>query len=67
MTAKILLDRSRCVGLGLCEAVSPDHFEVGDDGALILLREDVADDEIELMEEAVEACPTRALLLERLG
>jgi len=65
VTGKIVLDRSRCVGLGLCEAVSPEHFEVGDDGNLTLLREDVSADELDIIEEAVEACPTRALVLER--
>lgn len=33
---KIEVERSKCVGLGLCEAASPKHFEVGDDGQLIV-------------------------------
>jgi ferredoxin len=58
---KIEVDRAKCVGLGLCEAASPDHFEVGDDGKLILLDENFTEDERREVEEAVRACPTAAL------
>jgi ferredoxin len=58
---KIEVDRVKCVGLGLCEAASPDHFEVGDDGKLVLLSETVTDDQRVTVEEAVRSCPTAAL------
>jgi ferredoxin len=58
---KIEVDRAKCVGLGLCEAASPDHFEVGDDGKLVLLKDTVTEGERRAVEEAVRACPTAAL------
>jgi ferredoxin len=60
---RILVDRSRCTGIGICESIAPDHFEVGDDGALVLVREDVAGPSRADVEEAVRSCPALALSL----
>lgn len=57
----IKVDRTKCVGLGLCEMAAPDHFEVGDDGKLILLNATFTEDERRAVEEAVRSCPTAAL------
>jgi ferredoxin len=61
---KVHLDRAKCTGLGICESLAPDFFEIGDDGALLVLRDDVAQDEIQEVEEAVKGCPTEALRME---
>ena len=61
---RIVLDESRCSSLGMCESVAPDFFEVGDDGALAVLRDEADEDQRALLEEAVAACPTAALRLE---
>ncbi|MEZ2392195.1 ferredoxin [bacterium RCC_150] len=58
---KIEVDRVKCVGLGLCEAASPEHFEVGDDGQLVLLSETVTDEQRAAVEDAIRSCPTAAL------
>ncbi|CAN5201060.1 ferredoxin [soil metagenome] len=60
---KIQVDRSKCVGLGLCEAAAPNYFEVEDDGRLLVLRENVEIDDLAEVEEAVQSCPTSALRL----
>ena len=60
---RIVVDRDKCTGLGMCEGVAPDVFEVGDDGALVLHLAEVTDDRAAEMREAVEACPTEALSL----
>lgn len=59
----IEVDRLKCVGLGLCEDAAPDHFEVGDDGQLIVLAEKVSEADLKIVQEAVRACPTAALKL----
>jgi ferredoxin len=59
----VLVDRARCTGLGICESIAPEVFEIADDGQLILLRDDVPDGELATMEEAVQSCPTAALRL----
>jgi ferredoxin len=60
---RIVLDESKCSSLGMCEAVAPDLFEVGDDGALHLLVVEPPDDRRADVEEAIAACPTGALSL----
>jgi ferredoxin len=60
---RLRVDRARCLGTGGCEAVAPEVFEVGDDGVVRVLVEDVdADDEA--VRDAVDTCPTLALSLE---
>jgi ferredoxin len=60
---KVTVDRVKCTGLGICEAKAPDAFEIDDDGNLVILVDDVPDDQVELMKQAVEGCPTQALRL----
>ena len=59
----VTLDRDRCTGLGICESIAPDHFEIADDGAVVVLRDDVAPNERATLEDAVRSCPTGALRL----
>lgn len=61
---KVVVDRRRCMGMGACESLAPEHFEVHDDGQVMLLRESVADESRMDVEAAVEGCPTEALRLE---
>jgi ferredoxin len=62
---KVKVDYTKCTGLGICESVAPDFFEVNDDGDLVLLKRDISDDELDAVEEAVAGCPTEALSIER--
>lgn len=62
---KVSVDFAKCTGLGICESMAPDIFEVDDDGKLLLLRTDITDDELQSVEEAVTGCPTQALRIER--
>jgi ferredoxin len=62
---KVIVDFVKCTGLGICESMAPDIFEVNDDGALVLLKEGITDDELQAVEEAVAGCPTEALRIER--
>ncbi|MFF4260224.1 ferredoxin [Streptomyces sp. NPDC001663] len=60
---KILLDRGKCTGLGICESMAPDVFEVDDDGALVLRTDTVPEGRLAEIEAAVTSCPTEALRL----
>jgi ferredoxin len=62
---KVIVDFAKCTGLGICESMAPEFFEVNDDGELVLLRDDITDDELQSVEEAVSGCPTEALRIER--
>ncbi len=61
---QVVVDRSRCQGVGMCESVRPDVFEVADDGELLVHDGAVAPDDRSDLEQAVEACPTGALRLD---
>ena len=62
---KIVLDRARCTGLGICESIADAYFEIGDDGTLILHKDDVDPADEAAIEDAVRQCPTLALSVER--
>ncbi|MPR00022.1 ferredoxin [Modestobacter sp. I12A-02628] len=60
---KIIVDRARCEGHGLCEDVAPDLFSLDDDGELVVAHEG---DELPEQSEtaaraAVSSCPVAAL------
>ncbi|RNL62764.1 ferredoxin [Nocardioides marmoriginsengisoli] len=62
---KVKVDFEKCTGLGICESLAPEFFEVNDDGDLVLLREDLDEGDLAAVEEAVAGCPTEALWIER--
>lgn len=64
MALKIVVDRGRCTGMGVCESLAPDRFEIGDDGVMMLHRADFTDAERDLLDEIVRSCPARALSVE---
>jgi ferredoxin len=64
---KIVLDRPRCEGHGLCEEVAPKLMHLDDAGELILDVEVVDDNDqasIEAAKAAVRVCPVAALKLQ---
>jgi ferredoxin len=61
---KIVVDKSKCSSIGLCEAVAPDIFEIGADGALNILMEDISEDRRTDLDQACENCPTQALSIQ---
>ncbi len=61
---KIILDRPRCEGHGLCEEVAPKLMHLDDDGELVLDVVDVDDSNIEAAKAAVRVCPVAALKIQ---
>lgn len=61
---KIVVDFNKCTGLGICESLSPQHFEVEESGELVLLKADVSPHEVAAVEQSVSSCPTEALRIE---
>ena len=61
---RIVVDRTRCSSIGLCEANAPDIFEIGADGALTILMDDIPANRRIDLEQACENCPTQALSIE---
>jgi len=61
---KICVDHGKCTGLGICESLAPDYFEVDDAGDLVLLKQDIEPADLQALQEAVDGCPTEAIHLE---
>ncbi len=60
---RVEVDRERCASTGGCEAVAPEVFEIGADGELVILQPEPPEELMSVVQEAVAACPTRALRL----
>ncbi|WP_127125096.1 ferredoxin [Georgenia sp. SYP-B2076] len=59
---KIILDRPRCEGHGLCEEAAPRLMHLDDDGELVLDVEDVEEaSDVDAAKAAVRVCPVAAL------
>lgn len=61
---KIVVDKSKCSSIGLCEATAADIFEVHADGVLHIVMDDIPEDRRTDLEQACENCPTQALSIE---
>lgn len=61
---RVVVDRTKCSSIGLCEATAPDIFEIGADGTLEILIDDVPANRRIDLEQACENCPTQALSIE---
>lgn len=62
--ARIVADLGKCDGIGMCESLCPEVFEVGDEGHVVLHSETVPDGMEQEVREAVESCPQSALSIE---
>jgi ferredoxin len=61
---KILVDRDKCEGLGMCEAMAHEYFEVDDDEIMTVLNDSPPESERDHVHAAVQACPVLALTLQ---
>lgn len=59
---KVWVDRSICDSHGQCTAVAPENFSLNKDGVLEY-REDFPDEELDSIEDAIDACPVQAISL----
>lgn len=62
---KVLVNRDKCAGIGLCEMSAPNVIEVGEDGQAATLLDEIPDEDMAGVEEAVSNCPTEALTIEQ--
>lgn len=61
MSKKIVVDFAKCSGIGICESIAPEFYEVNDDGDLVLMRADVDAENLQAIEKTVLECPAGAL------
>jgi ferredoxin len=59
---KIRIDERRCQGFGMCAIAAPELFAVGEkDGYAVALVSEVAPEQREAAQAAVENCPMHAI------
>jgi ferredoxin len=63
---RVEVDYDKCQSLGVCESLAPQVFELQADGLHLLASEVTTADEPDVT-DAVAACPSFALRLERDG
>ncbi|OGY23876.1 MAG: hypothetical protein A2172_05065 [Candidatus Woykebacteria bacterium RBG_13_40_15] len=61
MPYKIQIDRTLCMGDGICTAIAPNTFELNSEGKSTV--KNPTGDSDEKILEAVKACPVKAMLL----
>ncbi|KUO05662.1 ferredoxin [Streptomyces caeruleatus] len=60
---KVELEADKCVASGQCVLAAMDVFDQDDDGIAILLEEQVGEDRLDDVREAVAVCPAAAIRL----
>ena len=60
---KVRVDPELCTGCGPCAEICPEVFEMRDDKSVVLLGEVPAELQ-DSVREAVDACPTGAIIIE---
>lgn len=60
---KLVLERPRCEGHGLCEEAAPSLMHLDDEGELVIDREEISGPDEASARAAVRVCPVAALRL----
>ncbi|MFF3224029.1 ferredoxin [Nocardia suismassiliense] len=58
---RVVADRTRCEGHGMCEALAPNLFRVGDDGIVTPLADTIDEPAHDLVQLVIDSCPVEAL------
>lgn len=60
---RIHADVGKCQGYGNCAVVDAEHFDLDDDGLVVVRRDTVTAAERDTAADAVRSCPAEALAL----
>lgn len=58
------VDKDICIGCGLCPSISPDVFQMDDDGKAVAYVDQVPSDAEGSAKDAEESCPVNAIKVE---
>lgn len=62
---EVRVDEELCTGCGLCEETCPDIFKLDEEKDIaIIVKKDYDEYDEECIQEAVESCPSEAILTE---
>ena len=61
---KASIDRSGCIGCGVCPSICPEVFQMADDGLAEVIVEEIPSSLEGTAEEARESCPVSVITVE---
>jgi ferredoxin len=64
---RIQADVGKCQGYGNCVAIDAQHFDLDDDGLVVVLDQTVSPSDLDTTEEAIRSCPVAAIWTEPAG
>lgn len=64
-TPRVSIDRTKCMGAGMCAFIAHDTFELDDDSISTVI--DPEGDPVDRIEAAARECPTGAIEVRRSG
>ena len=62
--ANAFVDPDTCIGCGLCESLSPDCFEIGDEGFAVAKEAGCHATDLSELEATAKQCPVNAISVE---
>lgn len=61
---RVVVNRDNCIGCGACESLCPEVFQIDDEGISTVICEDFTKVEEASLNDAIEGCPTSAIVKE---
>ena len=61
---KTTVSKELCIGCALCPSLSPDLYEMDDDGKAIVIKDELSDQDVIEAKEAATSCPVDAIEVE---
>lgn len=60
---KVCVKDEKCIGCGSCVSVTDEkYFNFNDEGKAYAIKEEVANDDVDMVKSAMEYCPTAAIV-----
>jgi ferredoxin len=60
---KIFIHPAVCDGAGRCAQIAPTHFQIGTDGKSFVKTQDIAEADVQKLQQAEAGCPYGAIVL----
>ena len=58
---KVVINKDKCLGCGMCVGIESDVFDFDDDGLAKVNNDNINDDNKENVNDAIDSCPVAAI------